>query len=164
MGELVCSAYLERLCRNVELLTFPFERVMLGRIDLNGGMEPVQSASPCEQSPEDSASCFSWILFRWLTPYVVTGYKRRLEHKDRIPLSCREHISKTYTRFSRHWDDPVLSADSSRPLARAIWRTFAVQLRCAFIGRIVAVALELAGPVLLHEVVLFLSSSSWFLG
>ena len=121
----------------------------------------MEAPSPCvRRSPEDAASCFSWVFFRWLTPHVVKGYNRRLEHKDRLPLSHHEHIAKTYARFSRYWDDPVLSSGSSRPLARAIWRTFAPQLRRALMGRIFAVALELAGPVLLHEVVLFLSSSS----
>ena len=123
-------------------------------------------------SPEDQGSCLSRTFFWWLTPLVRLGYGRRLEPADRIGLSQHEEVAPVYARFQRHWRahlgggsstaaDAVAAPMSGggRPLARAIFATFRPTLLLGLCGRLTTIAMELAGPLLLREIVVWLQDT-----
>lgn len=115
-------------------------------------------------SPEDQGSCLSRTFFWWLTPLVHLGYGRRLEPADRIDLSQHERIAPVYARFQRHWRAHLAApisgvARGRRPLARAIFATFRPTLLLGLCGRLTTIAMELAGPLLLREIVVWLQDT-----
>lgn len=108
-------------------------------------------------APEVTANIFSKVLFSWVTPLIVEGYRVPLNHDNLWDLPEYEKISTLFQEYESIWKRLLASSVSSstRPpsliyvLFLMIYRPL-VQSGIFMMGYI---ACQLATPILLREVV-----------
>ncbi len=59
-------------------------------------------------SPETNASFISKLLFMWLNPLLLLGYKRPLEMSDLYDVQKGYHSKEVYDVFEDKWQDELM--------------------------------------------------------
>jgi ATP-binding cassette subfamily C (CFTR/MRP) protein 1 len=75
-------------------------------------------------SPEESAGFFSKIVYWWMNPLFITGYRRPLDQKDIWNLPSRFQSEKLANDFEEHWKKELKRSEQLKKdpsLLRAIW-------------------------------------------
>ncbi|KAL3857797.1 hypothetical protein ACJMK2_012432 [Sinanodonta woodiana] len=55
------------------------------------------------QCPETESSFLSKLIFWWINPLLVKGFRKGIEETDLWPLNSRDHSSKSHTPFFKAW-------------------------------------------------------------
>ena len=101
-----------------------------------------------ERHAEERASWLSRLLFTWLTPLVITGFKRPLQPDDVWPLPKPYATTVSSARFETEWHRESTGAKPS--LLRALHRTFGRYFYLAALPLMVQNASQFVPPVLLR--------------
>lgn len=70
------------------------------------------------ECPEEKANFISRVLYWWLNPIFVSGYKRPLEKSDLWALSSRFHAKKLADEFEKDWEKEIEAFHAKKLLKR----------------------------------------------
>ena len=116
-------------------------------------------------TPEVHANIFSKILFSWVTPLIIQGYKVPLQHTNLWDLPIYEQISILFTQYEQIWQKLLTSyrtklrthpsSTSNRPpsLKYVLYLMIRKPLIQSGIFMMGYIACQLATPILLRSVV-----------
>jgi hypothetical protein len=108
------------------------------------------SDNPC---PEETATLFSIITFWWMTPMMVTGYKRPLTDDDLWDLNTDDKAGVLASTFKNKW---ALQMQKEKPsVAGALWKSFGGLFIVASLFKLVQDLLGFVSPQLLKYLIRF---------
>ncbi|TDZ40639.1 ABC transporter atnG [Colletotrichum spinosum] len=136
-----------------------------------------QAKTPCPAggrvySPEQTSGIYSRGLFWWLTPLLVTGFRRLLKPLDLFALDESMSAALLNKRFWACWNKPTSSSSSSHRLSdvssrqnsyRLVWacvRTLKWQLLAVVPARVCLLAFTICQPLVLNRFLDFLQDPS----
>lgn len=119
-------------------------------------VETAGVAAGTAASPEDRAGLLSRLLFTWVSPLMVTGFKRPLEATDVPPLSVIDTSHVVSRLFDREWRK---EQKGKRSVAMALVRAFGPVFWSAVVFKLVHDVLLFAGPTLLRAIITFLNDT-----
>ncbi|KAI8275314.1 ABC transporter atnG [Colletotrichum sp. SAR11_240] len=120
-------------------------------------------------SPEETSGIYSRGLFWWLTPLLMTGFRRLLKPLDLFTLDESMSAAVLSERFWLHWNESSSTAhgttnDSPRPHSyRLVWaciKTLKWQLLAVVPARLCLLGFTICQPLVLNRFLDFLQNPS----
>ncbi|CAI5475323.1 unnamed protein product [Closterium sp. Yama58-4] len=122
---------------------------------------PLPSALSPQPSPEDEASLWSRLTFAWVGPLIRLGNAKVLRASDLPPLCPRDSTAAVAPSLKAAWHAET-TANRRRPsLPRALVSTFMRPFMAAGALKLIHDLLQLASPLLLQQIILHLSMTSF---
>ena len=121
-------------------------------------IEEVQTEELREHTAEQRAGPVDSALMRWLDEYMAAGFSRRLELDDEMGLSGRDSGPALFLQFDAAWAKQ--QADGRAPsVLRSFWSVLGRQWTFAVAFNWLSIGLQLSGPMLIRQLVLFVEAS-----
>ncbi|GJP36813.1 hypothetical protein CLOM_g21286 [Closterium sp. NIES-68] len=114
-----------------------------------------------EPSPEQAASLLSRLTFAWVTPLIRLGNSKVLQAADLPPLCHRDSTAAVAPGVREAWERERTRTDRPPSLARALIRAFLAPFVAAGALKLFHDLLQLASPLLLQQIILHLSMTSF---
>ncbi|CAM1327899.1 ABCC2 (predicted) [Pycnogonum litorale] len=128
---------------------------------------PEHKLSDKRLCPEESSSMLSQIIFWWINPLIIKGYRRPLTIDDQWTLTSKHRCESLVERFQRSWQSE-LSKNKRSCLRKGVYRpsvfmtiikTFWPSFLAGFIFKLSADLLQFVGPQILSLLISFVSSN-----
>ncbi|XP_054426212.1 ATP-binding cassette sub-family C member 12-like [Pteronotus mesoamericanus] len=115
---------------------------------------PVRPHAKRAPNPVDDAGLLSFATFSWLTPVMVSGYKRTLTADTLPPLSPYDASDTNAKRFRMLWEEEVeREGPEKASLGRVVWRFQRTRVWVDIVANILCIVMAAIGPtVLIHQI------------
>ncbi|KAF5657957.1 multidrug resistance-associated 1 [Fusarium heterosporum] len=120
---------------------------------------PYLIASSGPHSPEVTAGLYARAVFAWVTPLLMTGFRKLLRPVDLFALDEDMGSAGLVGRFWRHWHNQKAPARKQCLVACCI-TTLRWPLVAVIIPRLVLLAFTICQPLLLNRLLVFLDDTS----
>ncbi|CAG2105946.1 unnamed protein product [Medioppia subpectinata] len=110
--------------------------------------------------PKTGASFISRLTFSWFTPMIMNGYWKPLTDEDMWPLEVDNEAKNCVQQFNKHRHQ--LSENEAKPpvnILPTILRTHGPSLALNSVTKLVSTLLTLSQPVILDQLITFLTAS-----
>ncbi|CAI5512620.1 unnamed protein product [Closterium sp. Naga37s-1] len=122
------------------------------------GSHPSVSLQP---SPEDEASLWARLTFAWVGPLIRVGNAKVLHASDLPPLCPRDSTAAVAPSLRAAWHAETAATHRRPSLARALVSAFMHPFMAAGALKLIHDLLQLASPLLLQQIILHLSMTSF---
>ncbi|CAI7880573.1 unnamed protein product [Closterium sp. NIES-54] len=112
-------------------------------------------------SPEDEASLWSRLTFAWVGPLIRVGNAKVLHASDLPPLCPRDSTAAVAPSLRAAWQAETNATHRRPSLPRALVSTFVRPFMAAGALKLIHDLLQLASPLLLQQIILHLSMTSF---
>ncbi|CAI5534048.1 unnamed protein product [Closterium sp. Naga37s-1] len=112
-------------------------------------------------SPEDEASLSSHLTFAWVGPLIRLGNAKVLHASDLPPLCPRDSSAAVAPSLRAAWHAETAATHRRPSLARALVSAFMHPFMAAGALKLIHDLLQLASPLLLQQIILHLSMTSF---
>ncbi|KAF5000611.1 hypothetical protein FGRMN_1643 [Fusarium graminum] len=120
---------------------------------------PYLIAGSGPHSPEVTAGLYARAVFAWVTPLLMTGFRKLLRPVDLFVLDEDMGSAGLIGRFWKHWHNQKAPARKQRLVACCI-TTLRWPLVAVIIPRLVLLAFTICQPLLLNRLLVFLDDTS----
>eukprot|EP00043_Microstomoeca_roanoka_P016335 m.166363 g.166363 ORF g.166363 m.166363 type:complete len:1602 (+) comp16436_c27_seq1:218-5023(+) len=117
----------------------------------------IEDENPC---PEQFSTFFSFISFWWMTPMMMTGYKRALRGEDLFNLMPEDQAQSLARRFHVAFQKQVRRGKDKASLVMALAEAFGGVFAIAAIFKALQDVLTFVQPQLLNELINFVTDST----
>ncbi|CAI5460319.1 unnamed protein product [Closterium sp. Yama58-4] len=122
---------------------------------------PLPSPLSPQPSPEDEASLWSRLTFAWVGPLIRLGNAKVLHASDLPPLCPRDSTAAVAPALRAAWQAETTATRRRPSLPRALVSTFVRPFMAAGALKLIHDLLQLASPLLLQQIILHLSMTSF---
>ncbi|KAG5656426.1 hypothetical protein KAF25_000013 [Fusarium avenaceum] len=120
---------------------------------------PYLIAGSGTHSPEVTAGLYGRAVFAWVTPLLMTGFRKLLRPMDLFELDEDMGSVGLIGRFWRHWHNQKAPASKQRLIACCI-ATLRWPLMAVVIPRLALLAFTICQPLILNRLLVFLDDAS----
>ncbi|KAM0350073.1 hypothetical protein ACHAPU_003236 [Fusarium lateritium] len=120
---------------------------------------PYLIAGSGPHSPEVTAGLYARAVFAWVTPLLMTGFRKLLRPMDLFALDEDMGSAGLIGRFWRHWHNQKVPARNQRLIACCI-TTLRWPLVAVIVPRVVLLAFTVCQPLILNRLLVFLDDTS----
>ncbi|KAM0225506.1 hypothetical protein ACHAQD_001442 [Fusarium lateritium] len=120
---------------------------------------PYLIAGSGTHSPEVTAGLYARAVFAWVTPLLMTGFRKLLRPMDLFELDEDMGSAGLIGRFWRHWHNQKVPASKQRLIVCCI-TTLRWSLMAVILPRLALLAFTICQPLILNRLLVFLDDTS----
>ncbi|KAM0247924.1 hypothetical protein ACHAP5_003708 [Fusarium lateritium] len=120
---------------------------------------PYLIAGSGTHSPEVTAGLYARAVFAWVTPLLMTGFRKLLRPMDLFELDEDMGSAGLIGRFWRHWHNQKVPASKQRLIVCCI-NTLRWSLMAVILPRLALLAFTICQPLILNRLLVFLDDAS----
>ncbi|KAM0563460.1 hypothetical protein ACHAPJ_001181 [Fusarium lateritium] len=110
-------------------------------------------------SPEITAGLYARAVYAWVTPLLMTGFRKLLRPMDLFELDEDMGAAGLIDRFWKHWHDQKVPARKHR-LISCCFTTLRWSIIAVILPRLALLAFTICQPLILNRLLLFLDDAS----
>ncbi|NWJ11165.1 MRP9 protein, partial [Crypturellus undulatus] len=113
-------------------------------------------------NPMDDAGLFSSVMYSWLTPLMMKGYRHSITVDSLPPLSYYDSADPNAKRFRRLWEAELARVGPEKAsLGKVVWRFQRTRLLLDIIVNLISIIFAALGPtVIIHKILQHSASTS----